>query len=106
MSEEHAGCPASYFFLLFGISPTFSYFLALEGKISSYFLLLSWNSVTFLDFVSKICNFQVNFEDFRFFFDFEDIKKFLFNFEKISLFLTCEIFEKCSVAEIVNKVKS
>ncbi len=34
----HSGCPASYFFLLFHKIPTFSYFLALEGKISSYFL--------------------------------------------------------------------
>ena len=35
------GCPASYFFLLFHKIPIFSYFLALEGKISSYFLLFS-----------------------------------------------------------------
>ena len=80
--------------LLFGISPTFpqnSYFLALKGKISSYFLEILQ---LFFDFVSKICNFPVNFEDFR---------KFVFNFEKISLFLTDEIFEPCSVIKIVNK---
>ncbi len=62
---SRAGCPAPYFFLLFHKIPTFSYFLALEGKISSYFLLFSWNSTTFFWFCLNIFNFQVNFEDFR-----------------------------------------
>ncbi len=49
---QGAGCPASYFFLLFG-SWRQKFFL---------FLWFSWNS--FLWFCLKIFNFQVNFEDF------------------------------------------
>ena len=75
--------------------PTFSYFLGFLLLFPTFwllkakFLLIFCNFLEilqlFFDFVSKICNFPVNFEDFR---------KFLFNFE---------IFEPCSVIEIVNK---
>ena len=40
------------------------------------------------------------------FLDIEDFRKFVFNFQKMSLFLTSETFEPYSVAEIVNKAKS
>ncbi len=86
-SKKMSGCPASYFFLLFGISPTFSYFSTefllfptfwlLKAKFFPIFCDFPEILQLFCDFVSKICNFLVNFEDFG---------KCFFNFEKISLF--------------------
>ncbi len=87
--------------LLFGISPTFSYF-------STKFLLFgSWRQNFFLFSVIflKFCNFSLILSP-RFVI-FQSILKISENFysilKKMSLFLTCEIFELCSVVEIVNK---
>ncbi len=66
----------SYFFLLFHKIPTF---WLLKAKFCIIFCNFLEILQLFFDFVSKICNIPVNFEDFR---------KFLFNFEKMSLFLT------------------
>ncbi len=47
MLTREAVCPASYFFLLFGISPTFSYF---STKFLLFSLLFAKNSYFFLLF--------------------------------------------------------
>ena len=66
-----SGSPASYilgFLLPFPAFPQNSYLFLLFG---------SWRPIFFCDFVLKICNFLVDFEDFR---------KFSFNFKKMSFF--------------------
>ena len=74
----------SYFFLLFHKIPTF-------WLLKAKFLLIFCNFLEilqlFFDFVSKICNFLVNFlKILENLLNFEDFRKFLFNFEKMSLF--------------------
>ena len=79
-----SGCPASYFFLLFRISPSFSYFSTKFLLFPTFWLWKAKFLPTFFDFlkflqffcdfVSKICNFLVNLIDFG---------KSSFNFEKI-----------------------
>ncbi len=72
--------------LLFGISPTFpqnSYFLALKGKISSYFLEILQ---LFFDFVLRFLIFRLILKILENFLDFEDFRKkfiqnvFIFDF--------------------------
>ena len=93
----------SYFSTKFLLFPTF---WLLKAKFFLIFYDFLEILQLFFDFVSRFLIFRLILKILENFLDFEDFRKFLFNFQKMSLFLTSEIFELCSVTEIVNNAKS